>query len=165
MTELTIRFRDGFYLGLGLAVVVGIFLVWLWRPERQVSRHTETLLHRLETRNWAGVSSLIDPSYADQWGEDRAVVLARLHEIFRVVPNAQIRPIDPVVIVDHAAGKWRARIRIEGNPGEVIALLKERINPLTTPFELEWRHLSAKPWDWKLVRVTNPELEIPEGFE
>ena len=29
------------------------------------------------------------------------------------------------------------------------------------PFELEWRRQSAKPWDWKLVRVSNASLEIP----
>jgi hypothetical protein len=33
-----------------------------------------------------------------------------------------------------------------------------------TPFELRWRHESWKPWDWKLVEVHNPELEVPAAF-
>ena len=44
-------------------------------------------------------------------------------------------------------------------------MMNERQNSLSTPFELQWRHVSGKPWDWKLVRVSNPELEIPAGFE
>jgi hypothetical protein len=44
------------------------------------------------------------------------------------------------------------------------AVVKERVNSLTTPFELQWRHISRKPWDWKLVRVSNPELDIPAEF-
>jgi hypothetical protein len=40
-------------------------------------------------------------------------------------------------------------------------VLDERLNKLPTPFELEWHHLSGKPWDWKLVRVSNSAFEIP----
>ncbi|HEY1583637.1 MAG TPA: hypothetical protein VGF73_11125 [Chthoniobacterales bacterium] len=37
----------------------------------------------------------------------------------------------------------------------------EWVNSLTTPFELRWRRESWKPWDWKLVEVRNPGLELP----
>jgi hypothetical protein len=46
-----------------------------------------------------------------------------------------------------------------------MALLKERVNSLATPFELVWRRVSAKPWDWKLVHVSNSTLEIPADFD
>jgi hypothetical protein len=52
-----------------------------------------------------------------------------------------------------------------GEAGELTAAIQERVNSLGTPFELEWRRNSAKPWDWKLVRVGNPSLEIPADFE
>jgi hypothetical protein len=42
-----------------------------------------------------------------------------------------------------------------------MQLLEERVNRLSTPFELEWHHVSEKPWDWKLVRVSNPAFQIP----
>jgi len=42
-----------------------------------------------------------------------------------------------------------------------MQLLNERINKLPAPFELEWHHLSRKPWDWKLVRVSNSAFQIP----
>jgi hypothetical protein len=44
---------------------------------------------------------------------------------------------------------------------EAMQLLDERVNSLPAPFELEWRRLSGKPWDWKLARVSNSAFEIP----
>jgi hypothetical protein len=41
-------------------------------------------------------------------------------------------------------------------------MIKERVNSIPAPFQLEWRRVSGKPWDWKLVRVSNAELVIPE---
>src|SRR5467141_4997752 len=43
-------FRQGFYGGLGLALLIGLFLISLWQPERQASRHTENFLRPIETR-------------------------------------------------------------------------------------------------------------------
>jgi hypothetical protein len=40
----------------------------------------------------------------------------------------------------------------------------ERINSLSTPFDLRWRHVSGKPWDWKLIAVSNSQLELPDQF-
>ena len=58
---------------------------------------------------------------------------------------------------------WKqAKISVDGDNSEIMALIKERVNPLGSPFELEWHRKSAKPWDWKLVRVSNAELTIPE---
>jgi len=54
---------------------------------------------------------------------------------------------------------------IDGDRSEMMELLKERVNSLATPFELEWRQVSAKPWDWKLVRVSNSALEIPADID
>jgi hypothetical protein len=65
--------------------------------------------------------------------------------------------------IDNGAGFWRGKIEIESDDAELVAMVKERVNSLTTPFELQWRQVSRKPWDWKLVRVSNSELEIPAG--
>lgn len=163
MPELTIR--SGFFVGLGLAFVSGAFLICLWQPDRQVNRHAASLLRQIETRNWTGVESLIGDEYSDQWGNDRPTVLARLREVFRSAPNIRILAIGPTVKIDHDKATWRARIKFEGDGEEVVMVLKDHVNSLSAPFKLDWRRVSAKPWDWKLVRVTNKELQIPEGLD
>ena len=160
-----ISLRDGFYVGLGLALLVGLFAIWLWQPERQVSRHAENLLGKIGERNWTAAADFIGDDYNDQWGEDRSLVIARLREVFRYVRDLRINAADPVVSIKDRRGIWRGKITIQGDNSEVSLFLKERVNSLATPFELEWRQLSVKPWDWKLVRVSNPDLEIPAGLE
>jgi hypothetical protein len=154
-------FRQGFYGGLGLALLIGLFLIWLWQPERQVSRHSENFLRTIEKRNWTGVADFIATDYQDQWGDDRTRVLERMREVFRYLRRVRIDPNNAAVRVDSQRGYWNAKIVIDGDPGEVMALVKERVNSLARPFELEWRRQSAKPWDWKLGRVSNASLEIP----
>jgi hypothetical protein len=78
------------------------------------------------------------------------------------LPNARIDAGDPQVRTENLKGYWTARITINGSAGEFAAAIQQRVNSLTAPFELEWRRQSSKPWDWKLVSVRNPALEISE---
>jgi len=158
-------FRQGFYGGLGLALLIGLFLIWLWQPERQVNRHTENFLRTIEKRNWTGVADFVGNDYQDQWGDDRARVLERMQKVLRYLRRIRIDVTNAAVRIDSQRGYWNGKIIIDGDQGEVMALIKERVNSLATPFELEWRRQSAKPWDWKLVRVSNASLEIPEALQ
>jgi len=158
-------FREGFYGGLSLALLIGLFLIWLWQPERQVARHTDNFLHAVERKNWSHAADFIGNDYQDQWGDDRARVLERAREFFRYLRGFRVNFSTATVKVDHRRATWIAKITIEGAEGEVMAEVKERVNSLATPFELKWHRVSAKPWDWKLVRVSNPDLQIPAGFE
>ena len=156
-----VSFRGGFYVGLALALCIGVFLIWLWRPERQVRRHTENFLHAIEHKNWTVAGDFIGSDYQDQWGDDRAQVLERMREGFQYVRGVHVSAFNVTVQIEGRRAEWTGRIWIDGPQSEVMELLKERVNSLTAPFELEWRRLSRKPWDWKLVRVSNSALEIP----
>ena len=158
-------FREGFYGGLTIALLIGLYLTWLWQPERQVKRHTENLLHKIEQKNWAGVADFIDSEFTDQWGNDRVLLIERTGEVFGYLRNVRITIVDPTVNIAKDRAAWRSKITIDGDNSEVMALVKERVNSLPTQFELEWRRASSKPWDWKLARVSNPSLEIPANFE
>ena len=157
-------FREGFYGGLSVALLTALFLTWLWQPEHQVRRHSENLLHAIEKKDWMRFAAFIGNDYQDQWGNDRALVLERTREVFRYLRNVRIDAVGADVRIDKGSAVWRARITVDGE-GELMALLKERVNSLVTPFHLEWRRLSAKPWDWKLARVSNADLEIPSEFQ
>ncbi|MEY2438916.1 MAG: hypothetical protein QOI34_301 [Verrucomicrobiota bacterium] len=157
-------FREGFYGGLAIALLLGLFLVWLWRPEHQVRRHSDHLLRVMMHKDWPRFAGFIADDYQDQWGNNRSLLLDRTREVFRYVRSPRITAIAPNVRLEDRTGYWRAGILIEGDDNEVMAAIKNRINTLGTPFELEWRRMSAKPWDWKLVRVRNQSLEIPSGY-
>jgi hypothetical protein len=159
-------FRIGLIVGLGATLAIGLYCIWLWQQERQIVRHTENLFHKIEQKNWSGVADFIAADYADQWGNDRARVLERMRLVLGYSRHLRINVSEANCRIDNTGvGFWRGRIAIESDDAELVAIVKERVNSLTTPFELQWRHLSRKPWDWKLVRVSNPELEIPAGFD
>jgi len=158
-------FRGGFYIGLSITLLIGLFLIWLWRPERQVHRHTQNLLQKVERRNWAAAADFIGADYSDQWGHNRTLLLERIREAFRYIRAFHIAIADPNVRINDRLGMWSAKLTIDGDNGEPMTFIKERVNSLQTRFELEWRRVSSKPWDWKLVGVSNPGLEIPSGFE
>jgi len=68
---------------------------------------------------------------------------------------------NPSVQIETGRAVWTSKIRLDSADDDVMDLLNEHVNSLPAPFELEWRRLSGKPWDWKLVRVSNSEFEIP----
>jgi hypothetical protein len=109
------------------------------------------------------LGDFVDVEYKDRWGNDRSLALNRIRRVFGVLPNAQIDSSNVQVRAESRQGYWQATITVKGSASEFTALIEERVNSLTAPFELEWRRGSGKPWDWKLVCVRNPSLEIPEA--
>lgn len=144
--------------------MIGLYLHQLWDPERQVRLHSAHLIVALEQKDWPDVKEFLDASYTDQWGHDQTSVVTRLRQVLPYARNLRIQTREiPIVRVADGEGEWSARITLEGDPNEVSALIKQRINALEEPFELRWRHGSRKPWDWKLLRVTNASLELPSA--
>ena len=154
--------RNGFYAGALLAFAIGIYLFQLWQPERQVRLHSEHLLRAIEQKSWPTIGEFIDPTYADRWGHDRDLLLARLRFVLPYARNLQLVLIASDAHAVSMEGNWSARVTVEADPNEVTALIKDRINTLDAPFDLHWRRF-GKPWEWKLVRVENAALELPES--
>ncbi len=156
-----VTFRNGFYAGLAAAVAIGIYLFWLWQPERQVHLHSKHLIDAVENKDWDDLTEFVDESYQDQWGNERPLLLARLREILRYMRNLRVATLGAGAIVSGDQATWSARITIEADENELTALIKARVNELDTPFVFHWRRASGKPWDWKLTRVSNDSLELP----
>jgi hypothetical protein len=144
-----------------LAVSIGLYLIWLWQPGHQVRLHTENFFRAIERRNWDVVADFINDDYQDQWGDDRARVLERMREGFRWVRGSRIIASEAAVQVETRRAIWIGKIALYSSDAGVMEVLDQRVNKLPTPFELEWHRLSGKPWDWKLVRVSNSAFEIP----
>ena len=157
----TITLRGAFIGGLAVALCTGLYLLWLWRPEHQVRLHTEHFFHAIDGRNWETVADFVADDYQDQWGDDRARLLELMRKGFRWVHGSSITAPSPLVQIETSRAVWIGRIIVYSSNDGVMQLLDERVNTLPTPFELKWHRVSRKPWDWKLVRVSNPTFQIP----
>lgn len=162
---MTITLRGAVIGGLAVAVFIGVYLLWLWRAEYQVRLHTQNFFHAIDNRNWEAVADFVGSDYHDRWGDDKARLLERMREGFRWVPGSRILASNPAVQVEMRRAIWAGKITVYSSEDGVMEVLNERVNNLPAPFELEWHRLSGKPWDWKLVRVSNSAFEIPaEGY-
>ncbi len=161
MTIIRPSFRNGFYAGLLVAIVAGIYLLQLWKPERQIELHSLHFLHAIERNDPEAIGDFIDPAYQDQWQHDRALLLARLRAVLGYTRNLHLEPHEPLVVPTSAGPEWQGRITVSGDPSEVMTVITERINPLKEPFHLRWRKQSWKPWEWKLIHASNDALELP----
>jgi hypothetical protein len=158
-------FRNAAFLGAIAGVALGLFLLRLWQPELQVQKHADHLREAITHKDWAKFGTFIADNYHDQWGNDRALLLARTREVFSYLRDVRIDAIGSNVRLAERSGVWRANIIIDGEGDtELMMELKTRVNKIETPFELEWHRMSSKPWDWKLVSVRNPELAIPSEY-
>ena len=158
---MTISLRGAFIGGVTLVLAIALYLIWLWRPEHQVRLHTENFFHSIDHRNWDAVADFIGNEYQDQWGNDRTRLLERMREGFRWIRGSRIMAPDSVVNAEARRAIWSGKITVYSSDDCVMDALDQRVNKLPTPFELEWHRVSAKPWDWKLVRVSNSGFEIP----
>src|SRR5437667_192550 len=93
-----------------LALCIGLYLIWLWRPERQVRRHTENFFHAIEHKDWPTVANFIGSDYHDQWGDDRAQVVERMREGFRYVRGPRVVASNPSVQVETRRAVWTSKI-------------------------------------------------------
>ncbi len=155
-------FRNSFWAGLLLAFLIVLWLMRLWSAENQVRRHSEHLVRQVERRNWSAVEELVAREYHDDWGDDRAHLMARLRLVGRFFFDLTITTSDGRATASPPTGSWQARVQLTGR-GEAAGEITARVNSLTTPFVFSWRQESWKPWDWQLVKVTNESLDLPAG--
>ena len=148
-----------------LALVLVVGLAIHWRPARQVRLHQEHLLQAIGDRNWKKVHTFVSSDYHDRWGQTGNTLLAHLPQVFGnflacgvlQTPVSQAWPDGTCAV--------SSRIRIVGSGGPIAQFVIDQCQSLRAPFTFKWRHRSWKPWDWALIEVDQPELEIPADTE
>lgn len=108
------------------------------------------------------MQEFISAGYVDQWQNNSATLQERTRAVFSYVRGIKLNYDSALVTVSGETAHWQSRIVVSGNANEGLYLIQDRVNSLSSPFDLEWRHASWRPWDWKLVRVSNQQLAIPE---
>jgi hypothetical protein len=147
-----------------VVVTIGLGAFWHYgQPERQVRAHTETLLRAVEGRNWERVESLFSEAYADDWGFDKQTALSYSQQVFGQFFRLRIQPQElQVQISQEDRGNATVWFVIEGSGGPLANLTRDQVNALQQPFQFYWQRPSGNPYRWELMRIENPDLQIPE---
>ena len=156
-----ISFRGGFFGGLAIALCIGLYLHLALASRSIRSGFTPKIFFTPSSTETGKLSPILLSDYQDQWGDDKTRLLERMREGFRWVRGSRIIASNPAVQVEMRRAIWIGKITVYSSDDGVMEVLDERVNKLPAPFELEWHRLSGKPWDWKLVRVSNSAFEIP----
>jgi hypothetical protein len=144
----------------GAAVLVlGLWLAWLWQPERQVRLHQKHFLQAVERRNWNAMEKFLAVDYADRWGHDRAFVLSACREVFGQFLFLTVEQQTEDCVVEGTSGTARTTVRLTGSGGPFAQEAITRVNALREPFVFSWER-RGRPWDWELVRVDQRELRL-----
>lgn len=141
-------------------VAAGLCAAWLWQAERQVRLHTVHFLEAVEGRKWDTVRGFVAEDYSDRWGHDKENVMTDARTVFGhfLFLTIQGEP-GPATVGDRSA-EIRVPVKIAGQGSPIAGLVMERVNTLGPPFLFAWRQRSWKPWDWALMRIDHPDLEI-----
>ena len=123
--------------------------------------HSQNFIRQIEKRDILGAGNFVAAEYRDDWGNDRALLLSRLRLVVGSFSLLTINADEPDITLTPPDASWRAKLQISGSGSELATEINVRVNSLVTPFEFRWRKKSWKPWDWKLLEIHNPSLQIP----
>lgn len=143
-------------------IALGIFLMALWSPERQVRLHQKNLLKAVSKRDWERAASFMAEDYSDRWGHDKANVIELGREAFRHVLFLEITMRDERVAVLEDQGRVETRLDVKSSGSPVAQMIVDRADGFRQPFDFRWEHRSWKPWDWQLTGFDQPDLEMRE---
>jgi len=144
----------------GIALVAALWLRWWLQPERQIPRAQARLLSTIERRDFDAMSAMIAPAYRDRWQHDKTEVIAQSREVFGQFITLTITRETRGIRAGSGAWFLSEKITFSGIGGPLAMAARDTVNGLRAPFVMEWRQRSAKPWDWELHSVENPQLDL-----
>jgi len=143
-----------------VVVTIAFRCWWLWQPERQLLLHQAHFRAAVERRDWGRIEAMLDPAYSDRWGYTRETGIQEarqwLGQFFSLTVTAQ----DEADELTPDGGTVTERWQLDGTGTEAAPMVLQYANAAHAPFVFQWKHGSWKPWDWTLVRVDNPELNL-----
>ena len=144
-----------------VALFVGLlYLLLLWQPARQVRLHQAHFLGAMEKKDAKRLSEFIADKYSDRWGHDKEFVIRESREIFGHFIACRLQQEERYLERQGQEATVGAQIILTGTGSPIADYAKQRIGELTEPFVFRWERQSWKPWDWQLVSVNQPQLDI-----
>lgn len=147
-----------------MCLVLGaIAIIWLvveMQPRHQAAKAFDTLIASAEARNWKSFRSVISNQYRDQWGMGADQLVEGASEALRQFFTLDIQMTQPQLTVVGNSAEVRCRPRLTGTGTPLAQMLVDRSAALQQDTVLTFRRESWKPWDWKLVSVAQPEVDL-----
>ena len=119
------------------------------------------LISAVEKRNFEAMAGLLSEDYSDRWQHDKAIVLRDSREVFGQFAMLTIERAEHGLEMKDDRWVLREKITLKGLGGPIAMFARDEVNALREPFAMTWRRRSWKPWDWEMVSVNHPALELP----
>ena len=145
-------------------------IVWLLSQgltaESQVRHRAEAFRRALAEGRSAKAWHMVSADYRDQWDMDRDQIGSALRDVSRQFLTLRVEWVDPRYEAAADGGLTLTTVpRLDGKSltpvGEMMLSTARR---LEQPFTFHGKKEGWWPWTWRIVNITNPALEIPEGY-
>ena len=143
-------------------VFITIYCIKLWQPDLQIGLHQKNFLAALENRHWSRVKSEMAENYSDRFGYRRDTVISDLREVLRPFFALTIRRQGAHLVINANSATMTTNLTITGTGPGATEWLTSEVNSLVDPWVFTWKKASFWPWDWRLVSVDNPGLNLPD---
>jgi hypothetical protein len=144
----------------GMLVLLALWLLWLWQPERQVRLHTTHFLKKVERRNWEAAGVFMAEDYSDRWGLNKTTALQDAREVFQQFVFLTIENRTDNCEIRGNEGTAQTVVKVSGKGGPIGEAVMETVNGLRAPFVFTWRKSGQAPWKWELIHIDQSELNI-----
>ncbi len=158
---MSLTLRNRLLIVAALAIFIPLWLFFVrWTPGAEVKRHQKAFFRAIESADWDSLNALLDPSYQDGWELNREQFVHLVEEGRAQFLYLDIEAQDPVIDAKSIPAEYRAVLRISGSGHALTQQAQKRFNRLQSPFVFTWRKSGPKPWDWQLVSISNPGLNL-----
>lgn len=153
-----------------LAFQFAALVVWLLSQgvtaESQVRHRAEGFRRALADGRSAKAWNMVSTDYRDQWTMDRDQIGSALRDVSRQFLTLRLEWTEARYDrTPDGAIALTTTPRLDGKPltpiGEMMLSTARRLDQ---PFTFHWKKEGWWPWTWRLVNITNPSLEIPDGY-
>ena len=132
---------------------------FLQSRQSQVEAQQKRFVRAVEKRDWAAVMDLMDPSYEDQWKLHRAAALNLAHQVLSGFLILNLDWHSQAIKIDGDQIQAQGSFQLTGSGAGMSSEVVNRAAQIHQPWTFIWKKTGWKPTDWRLVSISNAELE------
>lgn len=102
--------------------------------------------------------------YSDRWGHEKKSAIEGARTVFSQFLFLNIENRTARCETNAGQATTDTVVKISGTGGPLGQVVMERVNSLGRPFIFTWRKVGSAPWNWELIRIDHPDLNVdPSG--